>query len=341
MQTSERIPVGDARLPVLIQGGLGVAVSNYRLARAVAMTGHLGVVSGTAIDLVLARRLQDGDPDGEMRAAIEQFPAPDVGAQILQRYFLPAGRRGHPYRGVPMHSHRDKHAAQDLLTVAAFVEVMLAKRDHRGRIGINLLTKVQIPTVPTLFGAMLAGVDFVLMGAGVPRDVPGILDRIAVMEPVETRLDVVGASATDTIPHLRFDPNRFHISFALRRPAFLPIVSSHTLAAVLARKASGSVQGFIVEAPTAGGHIAPPRGTPRYDALGQPLYGERDQVDLEAMRDLGLPFWLAGWRQGLAGACSRRPRRWCRRGPGRHALRLLSRVGHCARASLDCARYRG
>jgi NAD(P)H-dependent flavin oxidoreductase YrpB (nitropropane dioxygenase family) len=173
---------------------------------------------------------------------------------------------------------------------------MLAKRDHRGRIGINLLTKVQIPTVPTLFGAMLAGVDFVLMGAGVPRDVPGILDRIAVMEPVETRLDVVGASATDTIPHLRFDPNRFHISFALRRPAFLPIVSSHTLAAVLARKASGSVQGFIVEAPTAGGHNAPPRGTPRYDALGQPLYGERDQVDLEAMRALGLPFWLAGGR---------------------------------------------
>jgi NAD(P)H-dependent flavin oxidoreductase YrpB (nitropropane dioxygenase family) len=48
----------------LIQGGMGVAVSNHRLARAVAMTGHLGVVSGTAIDLVLVRRLQDGDPDG-------------------------------------------------------------------------------------------------------------------------------------------------------------------------------------------------------------------------------------------------------------------------------------
>jgi NAD(P)H-dependent flavin oxidoreductase YrpB (nitropropane dioxygenase family) len=226
------------------------------------------------------------------------FPVPDIAEQVLQRYFLPAGRGGRPYRGVSMHSHRDKHASQDLLALAAFVEVILAKRDHDGRIGINLLTKVQIPTVPTLFGAMLAGVDYVLMGAGIPREVPGILDRLAAMEPVETRLDLVGtvASATATIPHLRFDPNRFAVSTAPRRPAFLPIVSSHSLATMLARKASGPVQGFIVEAPTAGGHNAPPRGTPTYDALGQPQYGERDRVDLEAMRALGLPFWLAGGR---------------------------------------------
>jgi NAD(P)H-dependent flavin oxidoreductase YrpB (nitropropane dioxygenase family) len=134
MRAAAHNPVVDATPPQLIQGGLGVAVSNHRLARAVAMTGHLGVVSGTAIDLVLARRLQDGDPDGEMRLAIEEFPVPAIAEQILQRYFLAAGRSGRPYRGVPMHSHRDKHAAQDLLVVAAFVEVMLAKRDHRGRI---------------------------------------------------------------------------------------------------------------------------------------------------------------------------------------------------------------
>jgi NAD(P)H-dependent flavin oxidoreductase YrpB (nitropropane dioxygenase family) len=280
--------------PLLIQGGMGVAVSNHRLARAVAMTGHLGVVSGTAIDLVLARRLQDGDPSGEMRDALARFPVPGIADQVLQRYFLPAGRRGRPYRGVPMHSHRDNHASQDLLAVAAFAEVVLAKRDHRGRIGINLLTKVQVPTVPTLFGAMLAGVDVVLMGAGIPRDIPGILDRLAAMEPVETRLEVAGASAQDSVPHLRFDPNRFPVDTAVRRPAFLPIVSSHTLATVLVRKASGSVEGFVVEAPTAGGHNAPPRGTAAYDALGQPVYGDRDQVDFGVMRDLGLPFWLAG-----------------------------------------------
>ena len=47
--------------PIIIQGGMGVAVSDWKLARAVSKTGQLGVVSGTAIDTVLVRRLQLGD----------------------------------------------------------------------------------------------------------------------------------------------------------------------------------------------------------------------------------------------------------------------------------------
>ena len=50
--------------------GMGVAVSAWQLARAVSLTGQLGVVSGTALDLVLARRLQIGDPGGHMRRAL-------------------------------------------------------------------------------------------------------------------------------------------------------------------------------------------------------------------------------------------------------------------------------
>ena len=49
---------GERRsLPGLIQGGMGVGVSDWRLARAVAAAGQLGVVSGVALDAVLARRL--------------------------------------------------------------------------------------------------------------------------------------------------------------------------------------------------------------------------------------------------------------------------------------------
>ena len=48
-------------LPVVIQGGMGAGVSGWRLARAVSSTGQLGVVSGTALDVLLARRLQEGD----------------------------------------------------------------------------------------------------------------------------------------------------------------------------------------------------------------------------------------------------------------------------------------
>jgi nitronate monooxygenase len=54
------------------------------------------------------------------------------------------------------------------------------------------------------------------------------------------------------------------------------------------------VDGFVIEGPTAGGHNAPPRGEPRFNDRGEPLYGERDVVDLAKVRELGIPFWLAG-----------------------------------------------
>ncbi|HWQ91588.1 MAG TPA: nitronate monooxygenase, partial [Clostridia bacterium] len=81
---------------------------------------------------------------------------------------------------------------------------------------------------------------------------------------------------------------------SLPRPQFLGIVSSATLAIALAKKASGHVDGFVVEGPTAGGHNAPPRGPLTLSANGEPVYGDRDQADLKKIRDLGLPFWLAG-----------------------------------------------
>lgn len=59
-------------VPSIIQGGMGVAISGWRLARAVASRGHLGVVSGTALDAVLVRRLQLGDAGGEIRRALGQ-----------------------------------------------------------------------------------------------------------------------------------------------------------------------------------------------------------------------------------------------------------------------------
>jgi NAD(P)H-dependent flavin oxidoreductase YrpB (nitropropane dioxygenase family) len=59
-------------------------------------------------------------------------------------------------------------------------------------------------------------------------------------------------------------------------------------------KAKGKVNGFIIEGPTAGGHNAPPRGKPIFNEFDEPVYGERDVVDLERIREFGLPFWLAG-----------------------------------------------
>ncbi|QES44938.1 hypothetical protein DEJ49_31590 [Streptomyces venezuelae] len=36
------------------------------------------VVSGTALDAVLTRRLQLGDPDGDVRRALAAFPVPEL-----------------------------------------------------------------------------------------------------------------------------------------------------------------------------------------------------------------------------------------------------------------------
>lgn len=273
---------------------MGVAVSSWPLAQAVSSRGHLGVVSGTAMDTVLVRRLQDGDPGGHLRRVLGRFPAPGVADAAVERYFRPNGRSsGEPYRRTPMLHHRSPRSRLDLCVLGAFCEVSLAKEGHRNAVGINLLTKVQIPTLATLFGAMLAGVDEVLMGAGIPREIPGALDALSRGDVASVRFDVSGAAPAFPT-RLTFDPNSHGVRTELRRPAFRAIVSAHSLAAVLARKSSGRVDGFILERPSAGGHNAPPRGTTTFDSSGQPIYGERDAVDLAAMRRLEVPFWLAG-----------------------------------------------
>jgi nitronate monooxygenase len=282
--------------PMIIQGGMGVSVSNWQLANAVARLGQLGVVSGTGLDTVLARRLQQGDPGGHMRRALAHFPVESMAQHVLDTYFIPGGKPSTaPFKPVPMFTIQPSRALQALTIVANFVEVFLAKEGHPGKVGINLMEKIQLPNLPSLYGAMLAGVDYVLMGAGIPRDIPGALDRLALHHPVALKLHVENAAADEQV-YTHFDPATIMGDRLppVRRPAFVAIIASATLALTLAKKSSGQVDGFVVEGPTAGGHNAPPRGAIQYNAQGEPLYGPRDVVDLAKIRELGLPFWLAG-----------------------------------------------
>ncbi|MFU8894338.1 MAG: nitronate monooxygenase [Luteolibacter sp.] len=279
-------------LPPIIQGGMGVGVSGWRLARAVSQTGQLGVVSGTALDLLLTRNLQLGDPDGYLRRALEAFPDADVVDRILERYWIPGGKPDDaPFRTPPMFSHRPSRDSAWLTIASAFAAIHLAKENHDGLVGLNLLEKIQTPTLYALLGAMMAGVDVVLVGAGIPRRIPKILDDFAAGHAAEMRLDVTGAAAPVM---MRLDPAEFGISGPMKRPVFLAIVSSPVLAENLRRKADGRVDGFVVEASVAGGHNAPPRGPLQLDDHGEPIYGERDRIDPEAFVKIGLPFWLAG-----------------------------------------------
>lgn len=283
--------------PMIIQGGMGIGVSNWILANAVSRVGELGVISGTGMNSVLVRRLQDGDPGGHMRRALAHFPDQSVAEEVLKNYFLPEGRKpGTPYKRSPMFAVKPTAAVLRLTVASNFVEVWLAKEGHDGLVGINLLEKILLPNLCSLYGAMLAGVDYVLMGAGIPREIPGALDKLYLHEVASLRIPVEGATAEDDFKTF-FDPKEcLNLDFSkpLKRPDFLAIVSSATLAMSLAKKATGKVNGFVIEHWTAGGHNAPPRGQMQLNEKGEPIYGERDEVDFSKFVEMGSPFWLAG-----------------------------------------------
>jgi nitronate monooxygenase len=284
------------QLPKIIQGGMGVGVSNWRLANAVSRLGQLGVVSGTALDQLFVRRLADGDEGGFMKRGIDAFPFPEMAKRIWQEYFVPGGKpETAPYPNVPMHQRNSPRKLVELCMVSNFVEVFLAKDGHKNPVGINFLEKVQMPHLASIYGAMLAGVGYVLMGAGIPLHIPGVLDAFAAHHLAEYKLQVTGAAVgQDTQMRLNAADFVEGPLPLLHRPKFLAIVSSNTLATTMLRRATGRVNGLVIETPTAGGHNAPPRGKLQLNAAGEPVYGERDHVNIAELRTLGVPFWLAG-----------------------------------------------
>ena len=287
----------------IIQGGMGVGVSNWALAKSVARCGQLGVISGTGIAAVLARHLQTGDPEGHYQRAFHAFPYRQIAQRVWDRYFIADGiASGTAFKSIPMPGVGFSRALTELTVVASFVEVFLAKEGHGGVVGINLLEKIQTPTLASLFGAMLAGVDYALMGAGIPRFIPGVLDALARGEPAELKIDVEDSQAAENFAS-EFSPAEFiELDSAaglapvpqLKRPKFFAIVSSATLALTLSRKSNGHVDGFIIETSIAGGHNAPPRGPLQLSQRGEPIYGPRDDADLQKIAAIGLPFYLAG-----------------------------------------------
>ena len=275
---------------------MGVGVSNWRLAQTVSRLGQLGVVSGTALDSLFVRRLADGDLGGYMRRGLDAFPFPDMAKRIWAEYFTPGGKPADaPYPVIPMHQRNSPRKVIELCMVSNFVEVFLAKEGHKNPVGIYFLEKVQMPHLASIYGAMLAGVGYVLMGAGIPLHIPGVLDAFAAHHMAEYKLQVTGAlPGQDTF--MRLDPAEYAEGPLpiLHRPRFLAIVSSNTLATTMLRRASGRVDGLVIETPTAGGHNAPPRGKLQLNEAGEPVYGERDQVNIAELRALGVPFWMAG-----------------------------------------------
>ena len=146
--------------------------------------------------------------------------------RVLNCWFVPDGRAaGERHRRVPRTRVESSKALRELTLVANFAEVWLAKQGHRGPIGINYLEKVQLPTPHAIYGAMLANINYVLMGAGIPDQVPRLLDDLALGMSCAYRITVVGADPSDNFA-VRFDPAELFGMPApkLTRPRFIAII---------------------------------------------------------------------------------------------------------------------
>jgi hypothetical protein len=136
-----------------------------------------------------------------------------------------------------------------------------------------------------------------VVGAGNPDGLPAICTSLARHEPVVHQIPVLYRESGEVFT-LPFDPRQIAdgklARQPLQRPAFLAIVSLENLVIALSQSMSGAPDGFIIEHHTAGGHNAGPQGPLLKDSLGQPIYSAQDEPDLNAIRQVGLPFWLAG-----------------------------------------------
>ncbi len=314
----------------LIQGGMGVYVSNWRLARAVAMEQPgitAGTVSGTGLDVVYVRLLQLGDPGGHIRRALAAFDAQfgvGIGQKILDRYYIEGGKAPTArFKNAPKQMVRVQNGSDilplpflppgvaapvpvaltleldivELLIATGFAEVWLARQGNSGRIFINFLHKIELPLIYSMYGAMLAGVDGIIVGAGNPEGLPAACSLLAEHATVTYDLSVLYRETGETF-HIVFDPRQVAegklAGTPLQRPAFLAIVSLENLVRALAQSQTEAPDGFIIEHHTAGGHNAGPQGPLKKDDKGQPIYGPEDEPDLQAIRQVGRPFWLAG-----------------------------------------------
>ena len=276
---------------------MGAGVSGWRLAQAVSKLGQLGVISGTALDQIMVRRLQEGDIGGHFRRALEHFPFKRMAQRILDAYWIPGGKKpDSPYKLTGTHTIEGNRWLQELTIAGNFIETFLAREGHGNFVGMNYLEKIQLPHLSAIYGAMLAGVAVIIMGAGIPLEIPAAINALAMHQPATYSIYVTKAGGGDTCI-MKFDPASFLEGEALpplHKPLFLPIVSSVTLATVMKKRIGNEIAGFVVEGPSAGGHNAPPRGKPVFSAEGELVYGPRDVVDLAALRAMGVPFWLAG-----------------------------------------------
>jgi len=270
--------------PKIIQGGMGAFVSGWRLARKVSgysATGEtLGVVSGTALDRVVAILLQRGgkDADDIIRVLMASH-FPEKADRVIQKYHKKLNV------GIPvsdLNNDPNQHL-RDLLFCANYAVVKLAQEGHDNPVGINYLAKVPEPLLAGLYGAVSAGVGYVLIWAGIATEVPEMLRAFSRGERAIHKIPIIGGPDYT----MELEPEKFLGTEPplLKKPRFWPI-TSYTAIATKFEKKPDDTDLYIVENKQAAGHNAPPRKRP------QPEWQEEKDIDEIISHEK--PVYLAG-----------------------------------------------
>jgi NAD(P)H-dependent flavin oxidoreductase YrpB (nitropropane dioxygenase family) len=273
-------------MPRLIQAGMGIHISSARLANETSRLGALGVVSGAALRHVVIEDVRAGEEE-----AIEIARTFPVALYVDELLTFALGGARHTH-AVPVDTPDSRHKARPrrLSAIAAYVEVMRAKRGHRGKVGINVMWKCTLTVLPTIYGAMLAGVDALLCGAGVPMELPDIVAKIRAGRDMEY------LPLTGTGTYARFaiaQDNTTSLLQAMQAPKLMPMLSNFAFAKrmldVWQKEYSGARPfSFVLEHHAAGGHNAPPRNKSEFT--------EQDSIDsyFDKVLALGVPVYVAG-----------------------------------------------
>jgi len=273
-------------MPELIQAGMGAHISCARLANATSRLGALGVVSSVGLRHIVPQQVRSGD--AHTIEIAKTFPIARYVEELLS--FAPGGKRHTRAIPIDVPDAVKGALAKRLSVISAYVEVMRAKRGHKGMVGINVMWKCALTVLPSIYGALLAGVDAFLCGAGVPMELPEIIKRMREGD----NLDYEPLTGTSTHVHMSIAEDESAALLGSKpMPKLLPILSNFAFCKRLLDTWNKRVHGarpdaFVLENHAAGGHNAQPRN--------KTAFGEADDINsyFDKVLALDVPVYVAG-----------------------------------------------
>src|SRR3569833_2666083 len=273
-------------MPRLIQAGMGVRISSATLANTTSRLGALGVVSSIGLRHIVVNEVRAGNV--ETIDIARSFPVKSYVDDLLE--FAPGGPRNNQPPPIDNPDPGKSELPKRLSVIAAFIEVTRAKSGHRGMIGVNVMWKSAVTALPSIYGSMLADVDVLLCGAGVPMELPDIVRKIRGGIDKEKQPQ----HNTETNARLSISADgTSQLLTSMPSPKLIPILSNFAfpkrIVDIWEREYDGArPDAFVLENHAAGGHNAPPRN--------KQSFAEQDELRayFDKVRDLGVPVYVAG-----------------------------------------------